>query len=279
MAKKIRSSRRSLTAAWMAGMLLGAFPLAGWAGPMEAGDALAGSGPAHPHISENARRHFVRARSLSKDAVSVGDYQAAAAEYRLASEEAPRWGLALFGLGQAEEQAGDLAAAETAWQRYLGLRLSPSEASLGQEHFNRVESRLGKPQARTRPSGAPVLEGGLAGGFQAPPWGKSSPTGGGSNPDVEAMNAALRAKALAPPGGLESKDQVIQLPPLGAHVKGYNLYYGTSGSQAFLKANQALITDSTYTFQDPLSIKHAKYVFRLGAVDPKGKESPLFELP
>lgn len=100
----------------------------------------AGIKPA-PAIPEEARRFFVRATALQKDAKTARDYAAAIAEYGQALAIAPWWPDAYFNLSLAQEAAGRLGEARTSLGFYLASAPNEADARSAQDRIYALEAR------------------------------------------------------------------------------------------------------------------------------------------
>lgn len=94
-----------------------------------------------PAIPEEARRHFVRATTIQKDARNEADAELAAREYREALLLAPWWGDAYFNLGVAAQTANLFDEAIRAFRLYLLTQPSPEDARDAQDRIYAVEAR------------------------------------------------------------------------------------------------------------------------------------------
>ena len=95
-----------------------------------------------PAVPTEARRHFVKAVTLQKDAKDAGELEGAIAEYRLALAEAPWWADAYYNLAVAQEGAAKFADAK----KNLGLYLltGPKDAESAQDRLFALEARMEK---------------------------------------------------------------------------------------------------------------------------------------
>lgn len=94
-----------------------------------------------PLIPEEARRHFVRAVTIQKDARNETDAELAAREYREALLLAPWWGDAYFNLGVAAQTANLFDEAIHAFRLYLLTQPSPDDARDAQDRIYAVEAK------------------------------------------------------------------------------------------------------------------------------------------
>ncbi len=94
-----------------------------------------------PAIPEEARRHFVRAVTIQKDATSEADAELAAREYREALLLAPWWGDAYFNLGVAAQTANLFDEAIRAFRLYLLTQPPPDDARDAQDRIYAVEAK------------------------------------------------------------------------------------------------------------------------------------------
>jgi tetratricopeptide (TPR) repeat protein len=94
-----------------------------------------------PAIPEEARRHFVRAVTIQKDATSEADAELAAREYREALLLAPWWGDAYFNLGVAAQTANLFDEAIRAFRLYLLTQPPSDDARDAQDRIYAVEAK------------------------------------------------------------------------------------------------------------------------------------------
>jgi len=94
-----------------------------------------------PAIPEEARRHFVKAVTLQKEAKGPKDYGLAIAEYRQALLLAPWWPEAMFNLGVALEATGQYDEAKRAWTQYLLTQPSEANARQAQDKIYGLEAK------------------------------------------------------------------------------------------------------------------------------------------
>lgn len=94
-----------------------------------------------PAIPEEARRHFVRAVTIQKDARNEADAELAAREYREALLLAPWWGDAYFNLGVAAQTAKLFDEAIRAFRLYLLTQPPPDDARDAQDRIYAVEAK------------------------------------------------------------------------------------------------------------------------------------------
>lgn len=94
-----------------------------------------------PAIPEDARRHFVRAVTIQKDARNETDAELAAREYREALLLAPWWGDAYFNLGVAAQTANLFDEAIRAFRLYLLTQPPPDDARDAQDRIYAVEAK------------------------------------------------------------------------------------------------------------------------------------------
>lgn len=94
-----------------------------------------------PAIPEGARRHFVRATTIQKDARNEADAELAAREYREALLLAPWWGDAYFNLGVAAQTANLFDEAIRAFRLYLLTEPSAEDAREAQDRIYAVEAK------------------------------------------------------------------------------------------------------------------------------------------
>lgn len=94
-----------------------------------------------PAIPEEARRHFVRATTIQKDARNEADAELAAREYREALLLAPWWGDAYFNLGVAAQTANLFDEAIRAFRLYLLTQPPPDDARDAQDRIYAVEAK------------------------------------------------------------------------------------------------------------------------------------------
>lgn len=94
-----------------------------------------------PAIPEEARRHFVRATTIQKDARNEADAELAAREYREALLLAPWWGDAYFNLGVAAQTANLFDEAIRAFRLYLLTEPSAEDARDAQDRIYAVEAK------------------------------------------------------------------------------------------------------------------------------------------
>jgi tetratricopeptide (TPR) repeat protein len=102
---------------------------------------LAASIKPAPAIPEEARRFFVRAVTLQKDAKSPGDYAAAIAEYRQALAIAPWWPDAYFNMSIAQEAGGRFDEARNALSLYLASSPNEADARGARDRVYAMEAR------------------------------------------------------------------------------------------------------------------------------------------
>lgn len=94
-----------------------------------------------PVIPEQARRHFVRATTMLRDAKNEGDAELAAREFREALRVAPWWGDAYFNLGVAAETANRFDEAISAFNLYLITEPSPDDERAAQDKIYGIEAK------------------------------------------------------------------------------------------------------------------------------------------
>lgn len=94
-----------------------------------------------PAIPEEARRHFVRAVTIQKDARNETDAELAAREYREALLLAPWWGDAYFNLGVAAQTANLFDEAIRAFRLYLLTQPPADDARDAQDRIYAVEAK------------------------------------------------------------------------------------------------------------------------------------------
>lgn len=103
-----------------------------------------------PAIPEEARRHFVKAVTLQKEAKGSSDFNDAAAEYRLALHAAPWWGEAYYNLSIAQENAGDFNGAIESLGFYLLTRPPQADAREAQDRTYALEAKRDMAQKRAQ---------------------------------------------------------------------------------------------------------------------------------
>lgn len=94
-----------------------------------------------PAIPEEARRHFVKAGAIVKEAKAAEDAELAVKEYRDALLLAPWWGDAYFNLGMAAQTANRFDEAITALKLYLLTKPSPNDARAAQDKIYAIEAK------------------------------------------------------------------------------------------------------------------------------------------
>lgn len=94
-----------------------------------------------PAIPEQARRHFVRATTMLRDAKNETDAELAAREFREALRLAPWWGDAYFNLGVAAETANRFDEAINAFNLYLITKPSPDDERAAQDKIYGIEAK------------------------------------------------------------------------------------------------------------------------------------------
>lgn len=94
-----------------------------------------------PAIPEQARRHFVRATTMLRDARNETDAELAAREFREALRLAPWWGDAYFNLGVAAETANRFDEAISAFNLYLITKPSPDDERAAQDKIYGIEAK------------------------------------------------------------------------------------------------------------------------------------------
>ncbi len=97
-----------------------------------------------PTVPEEARRHFVQAVTLQKDAKGTSDYDEVLAEYAQALLIAPWWGDAYYNLSVANEAAGRFEAALPALKLFLATGPKQADARQAQDHVYALEAKLKK---------------------------------------------------------------------------------------------------------------------------------------
>lgn len=97
-----------------------------------------------PAIPEEARRHFVKAVTLQKDAKNPSDYELVVAEYQRALLLAPWWSDALFNLSVAFEASGQLNDAMSTLKLYLLTNPGAAEARAAQDRLYSLEAKQEK---------------------------------------------------------------------------------------------------------------------------------------
>lgn len=95
-----------------------------------------------PAIPEEARRHFVIATALFKEAKTPDDYLMVENHFKQAAELAPQWPDPLYNLALAKEAAGDYAGAIADLKLYLQFKLPDAEARAAQDKQYLLEAKL-----------------------------------------------------------------------------------------------------------------------------------------
>lgn len=95
-----------------------------------------------PSVPTEARRHFVKAVTLQKDAKDPSELEGAIAEYRLALAEAPWWADAYFNLAVAQEGAAKFADAKKNLELYL--LTAPKDTAAAQDRLFALEAKAEK---------------------------------------------------------------------------------------------------------------------------------------
>jgi tetratricopeptide (TPR) repeat protein len=94
-----------------------------------------------PAIPEDARRHFIKAVTIQKEAKSPEDAELAAKEYQAALLLAPWWGDAYFNLALAAQAASRFDEGISALKLYLLTEPSPADARAGQDRIYAIEAK------------------------------------------------------------------------------------------------------------------------------------------
>jgi tetratricopeptide (TPR) repeat protein len=94
-----------------------------------------------PAIPEEARRHFVRAVTMQREAINLNGYELAVNAYNQALLIAPWWGDAYFNLSLALESSSRYSEAVTALKFYLLTQPSSSEARAAQDKIYALEAK------------------------------------------------------------------------------------------------------------------------------------------
>lgn len=95
-----------------------------------------------PPIPEEARRHFVKAVTLQKEAKNVTDYEIVVSEYQSALSSAPWSGDAYYNLSVALEASARFSEAKSALQFYL--MSGPNDATSAQDRIYALEAKQEK---------------------------------------------------------------------------------------------------------------------------------------
>jgi tetratricopeptide (TPR) repeat protein len=94
-----------------------------------------------PAIPEDARKHFVIATTLAKDAKSASDFQSAVDEYQKALLVAPWWGKAYWDLAIALQGAEKYDDAKQAVHLFLDTNPKPDDARAAQDRLYVIEAK------------------------------------------------------------------------------------------------------------------------------------------
>lgn len=112
---------------------------------------------------EEARRQFLIATTLFKDAKTPADYLLVVTHLKQATDLAPQWPEARYNLAIAHEAAGDFASAVVDLRLYLQFKLSPDDARTVQDKIYVLEAKaeqagqkIPAPQTAATPSPAPA---------------------------------------------------------------------------------------------------------------------------
>ncbi len=97
-----------------------------------------------PAVPEEARRHFVKASVLEKDAKTPEDYSLPAEEYRQALAVAPWWGEAYLKLSAALESSGKFDEAKDNLKYYLMSSPPAKDAREAQDRIYAIEAKQEK---------------------------------------------------------------------------------------------------------------------------------------
>lgn len=110
-----------------------------------------------PSIPEEARRHFVIATTLFKEAKTPDDYQQVIENFKQTVDLAPQWPEARYNLALAKEAAGDFAGAIVDLKLYLQFKLPDAEARTAQDKMYALEAKAdlaAKKKAETEKAAA-----------------------------------------------------------------------------------------------------------------------------
>ncbi len=93
-------------------------------------------------VPEEARRHFVMAVTMQKEAKSPKAYEAAISEYDQALLIAPWWGDAYYNHSVADEAAEHFDAARNALKLYLATHPNEADARQAQDHIYALDAKM-----------------------------------------------------------------------------------------------------------------------------------------
>jgi hypothetical protein len=117
-----------------------------------------------PSIPEEARRQFIIATTLFKEAKTPADFLLVVNHLKQATDLAPQWPDARFNLAIAHEAAADFASAVVDLRIYLQFKLSPDDAHTVQDKIYVLEAKaeqagqnIPPPQSALTPAPAPVV--------------------------------------------------------------------------------------------------------------------------
>ncbi len=99
-----------------------------------------------PEIPEEARRHFVKANTLMKDAKAPSDYDAVMKEYNQAIILAPWWPDVIYNAAMAREAQGRYQSAIGGLKWFLLTKPSETEARAAQDRIYALEAKLEKAE-------------------------------------------------------------------------------------------------------------------------------------
>jgi len=120
-------------------------------GIMIFGLAFAFPGTSGATPCDAVKREMAYGQAASEDAKDETGFEHAAKEFQKAANKAPNCAAAFFNLGVVEEKAGALAAAKSAFERYLKLAPKAPDASSVEQLIYKLEYRItraGQPKSR-----------------------------------------------------------------------------------------------------------------------------------
>ncbi len=207
-----------------------------------------------PAIPEEARRHFVKASTLQKEARSAADYAPALAEYEKALALAPWWADAYHNQSVALESVERFTEAQAALKLYLAS--GPADARAAQDRLYALEAKADSAASRPDFAGNWGMRcGGCGGDFSASLQISAAASGGWKvrhgnalggdpasiTPDADATNVVVEERKLtftasSPHAQLSSQGRfhyALTLSADGKTLAGTWRYEQYSGSPGF----------------------------------------------